>query len=634
MMMLDEFAPRRVPRAYRRPAHRPDFDALESRVLLTAPVAVTPLPGGNGYSTSLVADGNGNLWFLRFGRNELDRLAPDGSLTKITLGTPPDPSQFTPNDLAFNALTIGPDNNVWVNGLTRVDRVTPDGVVTSFATGAVSARLDGSSPSTIASGPDGALWFGGIFQSIGRITTDGAVTLFPVEYGNGVATSIAPGSDGGVYFSVSNEIERIDGDGTIRTIAHSSNGEVFNAILGPDGNIWFFTVSHQIGKVTPDGRQTYYSLPAGYPFPGRLTAGPDSGLWFAESWAGRIDRIGTDGVLSSYPISRYHEAEFPSGPYPTELAFGEDGTLSYSNGRYALVYEQVNMDGNSWTPFKVVPSHEIDRIAASDFLPIVAQAASTSPSADLRYDGPLASFSAVVSGDGPGDYLATIDWGDGSTSAGVVVADGLGSFQVDGSHDYVLPGIYAASVTLRGRSATPLPLVIPAVVENTLIVGGATEPNAVPTVIPAPAASDASGSPVTLEFGITALAPSGPGSIPIADVPRVAPSATRAANPTASSTLVTLDLAARSVSFDPTASMKPSTSGASTVVPFGTSLNSTARATRPVPTLGLTTPTVPRLRRGSVVASTPNRLAMAILPESLTEILPSEETQGTASTAP
>lgn len=53
-------------------------------------------------------------------------------------------------------------------------------------------------------------------------------------------------------------------------------------------------------------------------------------------------------------------------------------------------------------------------------------------------------------------FSATIDWGDGRTSVGRVVALRSGGFEVRGSHTYAAPGSYAASVHIQqGKLGSP-----------------------------------------------------------------------------------------------------------------------------------------------------------------------------------
>src|SRR5205807_2009307 len=49
----------------------------------------------------------------------------------------------------------------------------------------------------------------------------------------------------------------------------------------------------------------------------------------------------------------------------------------------------------------------------------------------------------------PGDYSATIDWGDNSgTSQAVLLTNGNGIFQVMGSHAYATPGTYQVNTSI------------------------------------------------------------------------------------------------------------------------------------------------------------------------------------------
>src|SRR5438132_88189 len=60
----------------------------------------------------------------------------------------------------------------------------------------------GVKPYTIAAGPDGALWFTDPTPNkIGRITTSGHVTLFPVPTAAANAYFIAAGPDGNLWFT-------------------------------------------------------------------------------------------------------------------------------------------------------------------------------------------------------------------------------------------------------------------------------------------------------------------------------------------------------------------------------------------------------------------------------------------------
>jgi hypothetical protein len=53
-------------------------------------------------------------------------------------------------------------------------------------------------------------------------------------------------------------------------------------------------------------------------------------------------------------------------------------------------------------------------------------------------------------------HTATIDWGDGNTTAGVVVEPGSGTpGAVSGTHNYVNPGVYSGAITVSDGSGAP-----------------------------------------------------------------------------------------------------------------------------------------------------------------------------------
>jgi predicted pyridoxine 5'-phosphate oxidase superfamily flavin-nucleotide-binding protein len=65
----------------------------------------------------------------------------------------------------------------------------------------------------------------------------------------------------------------------------------------------------------------------------------------------------------------------------------------------------------------------------------------------IPFTGPVATFNDTNTASVAGDFVATIDWGDGQTSTGTVSGSG-GGFTVSGTHTYASPGTFAVLVTL------------------------------------------------------------------------------------------------------------------------------------------------------------------------------------------
>ena len=66
---------------------------------------------------------------------------------------------------------------------------------------------------------------------------------------------------------------------------------------GPDGNIWFTQLAGMIGRITPAGVITEFSVPPGaiISSPYAIVAGADGNIWFTEVEGNNIDRHHGDG---------------------------------------------------------------------------------------------------------------------------------------------------------------------------------------------------------------------------------------------------------------------------------------------------------------------------------------------------
>ena len=194
-------------------------------------------------------------------------------------------------------------------------------------------------PNSIASGPDGNLWFtesipsadprGAATPAIGRITTGGVVSEFTAGLPAGSRViAITAGPDGNLWFtqdvppfSQGAAIGRITPQGIITEFSQGLDPTLGLAqiTLGPDGNLWFTQPSRYaslaggVGRITPRGAITEFrqGLPSGAN-PGAITAGPDGNLWFTNlvvtsqgTLTSQIGRVSTGGAFASFPLDGF-----------------------------------------------------------------------------------------------------------------------------------------------------------------------------------------------------------------------------------------------------------------------------------------------------------------------------------------
>src|SRR6266545_3960156 len=208
-------------------------------------------------------------------------------------------------------IVAGPDGNLWFTEYTydastaAIGRITTAGSITEFP-----LPKSFGTPVGIASGPDGNLWFtqtdseNNLLALIGRITTTGVITEFPLPRTRDNPFDITAGPDGNLWFTEGTpggNIGRITTAGTLTEFGLPAGGYPVGIAAGPDGNLWFTKSPDKIGRITTSGLVTEFPLPTSFGHPGFITAGPDGNLWFTEGR--QIGRITPAGVITEFPIA-------------------------------------------------------------------------------------------------------------------------------------------------------------------------------------------------------------------------------------------------------------------------------------------------------------------------------------------
>jgi hypothetical protein len=106
--------------------------------------------------------------------------------------------------------------------------------------------------------------------------------------------------------------------------------------------------------------------------------------------------------------------------------------------------------------------------------PLTVHGLGANPTEGAPFTGAVATFVDAVLFTAPGDYTATIDWGDGQTSPGSVVADPqvAGTFDVAGSNTYARFGLYPITLTITARGHASTAQVLADVADAPLTASG------------------------------------------------------------------------------------------------------------------------------------------------------------------
>jgi virginiamycin B lyase len=270
-------------------------------------------------------------------RSSRAMLALSFALASLLLAAPAATATITefplPAGSAPGAITAGPDGALWFTespgpGVrnARIGRITTAGTVTEFPIPTANAF-----PSDITRGPDGALWFTeGSVRRIGRVTTGGSGTEFAVSGATGDLRGITAGPDGALWFTATEQVGRITTSGSV-TLFSLSGGDARDAITaGPDGALWFTEQNaNRIGRITTSGTITSFPVPTPESEPLGIVAGPDGALWFTEPNARKIGRITTGGAITEFPIR--------TQSYASQITAGPDGALWFGGGKVGRI---------------------------------------------------------------------------------------------------------------------------------------------------------------------------------------------------------------------------------------------------------------------------------------------------------
>jgi serine/threonine protein kinase/streptogramin lyase len=225
---------------------------LIGRITSAGNITEFPIPTANSYPLVVTGGPDGNVWFAEDSGGNIGRITPTGTITEF-------PYRTKQGELL--GITTGPDGNLWFTDTGKVERITMTGATTDFP---VSTAI--SYPWEITAGSDGNLWvtvnLSKTEGEIARSTTSGVITTFHLPTPGRGLRGITAGPDKNVWFTEfrcdgdpcntsHSWIGRITTGGAVTEFPLTTpNNWAYGITAGPDGNIWFTDLDGKIGRIT------------------------------------------------------------------------------------------------------------------------------------------------------------------------------------------------------------------------------------------------------------------------------------------------------------------------------------------------------------------------------------------------
>jgi len=226
------------------------------RITPMGKISEFPLPSANTFLSAITVGPDGNLWFTEQ-QGQIGRMTLTGKVSEFSLPSHQYPAGQNPTKEPAGsaqgeplAITAGPDGNIWFTEIghvgSSIGRITTSGTITEFLLPSADTF-----PSSITTGPDGNLWFTVIGTNnkpseIGSMTPQGMIHEFTLS--NSILGSITKGPDGNLWFSEfqyggTGKIGRITTAGKISVFPLPTTGNGPTSItFGTDHTLWFIEV--------------------------------------------------------------------------------------------------------------------------------------------------------------------------------------------------------------------------------------------------------------------------------------------------------------------------------------------------------------------------------------------------------
>jgi hypothetical protein len=343
---------------------------------------------------------------------------------------------------------------------------------------------------------DGTITAGTVSGGSGLFTVSGSHTYADEEASLGYSVTLTDDSPGTASATVSSGLQVVDADtlaGNAMTFSVFENPSSFTGAVATFTNTGFpnntagdftATIDWGDGTITPGtvsgGSGSDLTVSANHTYaeegtyavlvsladdaPGTATATAASTAIVAESSLGitAVPVHTTEGVQFSGVLATAVDpgSPDPATDFTATIDWGDGttnaATIAGSAGNYTISGTHTYSDEGSFTATVTIfennnPTFTVSNgtpvtVDEADVLTAPAPASGSGPENDPSFQVTI-PFTDTNTAAVPGDFTATIDWGDGTITAGTV-SGGSGTLTVTGSHAYADEGMFGITVTL------------------------------------------------------------------------------------------------------------------------------------------------------------------------------------------
>jgi hypothetical protein len=169
----------------------------------------------------------------------------------------------------------------------------------------------------------------------------------------------------------------------------------------------------------------------------------------------------SEGKPFTGPVASFTDPDTSStaAEYSATIVWGDGsssaGTITGGSGTFSVAGSHTYAEEKTYNVIVTITDVDTNLVTATANSATVADATlNASPACAtttaLFYNGSTATFTDAASPSGTlSDFSATINWGDGSSSAGVVTGANGGPYTVSGSHTYAATGVFTITTTIH-----------------------------------------------------------------------------------------------------------------------------------------------------------------------------------------